>query len=81
MKVLLRKIRNWRRTPPERQSETHALKISMGAWIPEQDGTMLAMEIEISNIEREMMEIIRDLCERSNEVEFQCSIEEMEEMK
>lgn len=81
MKATFEKIRNWYRGAVEDQSETGSLSISIEAWIPESGGPELKIDIEVKRIEREMMKIIRDLCERSDEVEFQFSIEEMEEVK
>lgn len=79
MKVTFRKAMEWWRKAIERKKEGNALSIRIEAWIPEEDEPELKLEIEIRNIEQEIMEIIRSLCARNEEVELQCIITEIGE--
>lgn len=79
MKVTIGQVMKWWRGAINERKEGDALSIRIEAWIPEEDGPELKLEIEIRNIEQEMMEIIRSLCARNEEVELQCIITEIGE--
>lgn len=79
MRINFERIMEWWRYAVEGRPKQGALRIGVEAWIPEEEGPEIKLEIEIRQIESEMMEIVRELCGRKNEVELKISIDEIGE--
>lgn len=79
MRINFERIMEWWRYAIDGRPKQGALRIGIEAWIQEEEGPEIKLEIEIRQIESEMMEIVRELCGRNNEVELRISIDEIGE--
>ncbi|MDS4070502.1 MAG: hypothetical protein RKO24_12880 [Candidatus Competibacter sp.] len=79
MRINFERIMEWWRYAVEGRPKQGALRIGIEAWIAEEGGPEIQLEIEIRRVESEMMELIRELCGRKNEVELRISIDEIGE--